>query len=530
VVCNNATNSELVRDYIAGFQRESESGSNETVPGRCKLFSNFDAQGNRLARPRTILIDSEALEAGGGIDKAFRDAHADEIAAFRREMATRGQGSEQIDDERLLREVMNTVGKEGRLGEQVRCVVSVSMLTEGWDANNVTHILGLRAFGTRLICEQVVGRALRRMSYDPAPEPDPVTGHKLFRPEYADIMGIDGLNFSDQPRPAPPQKPRQVVQVRAMSPERDHLEISFPRVEGYRAELPDEHLEVDFSRLEPYVLTPEKVGAAEVKMQGIVGEPAHITLEHLGKVRDATIAAKIAMHMVNQKLRDANEQSKMYLFPRTKQIVHEWLKSDKLILKGGLQKAQLVYRQIADEVCDLILNAISCRPDGEPVLRAVLDPYTPTGSTHDVNFNTSKASRYWPRPDRSHINWIVTDSDWEAKLARLIEDHPKVAAYAKNQNLGFEVPYLVEGEPRRYLPDFLVRLDTETPTTLVLEVKGFRGHDAMLKAETMRNKWMPAVNRLGTYGRWAFAELRDPYDFRDELEKAIMKAVGETIT
>jgi len=521
VVCNNTTNSELVRDYIAGFQRENESRSNETVPGRCKLFSNFDAQGNRLARPRTILIDSEALEAGGGIDKAFRDAHADEIAAFRREMATRGQGSEQIDDARLLREVMNTVGKEGRLGEQVRCVVSVSMLTEGWDANNVTHILGLRAFGTRLICEQVVGRALRRISY----ETDPETG--LFRPEYADIMGIDGLNFSDQPRPAPPQKPRQVVQVRAMTPERDHLEISFPRVEGYRAELPDERLEVDFSRLEPYVLTPEKAGASEVVMQGIVGEPAHITLEHLEEVRDATIAAKIAMYMVTHKLRDANESPKMHLFPRTKQIVREWLKSDKLELRGGLQKAQLVYRQIADEVCDLMLGALSVGQEGEPLLRAVLDPYTPTGSTHNVNFNTSKATRYWPRPDRSHINWIITDGDWEAKLARLIEDHPKVAAYAKNHNLGFEVPYLVEGEPHRYLPDFLVRLDTETPTTLVLEVKGFRGHDAMLKAETMRNKWIPAVNRLCTYGRWAFAELRDPYAFGEELEQIISTTIKE---
>lgn len=526
VVCNNTTNSELVRDYIAGFQRESESGSNETVPGRCKLFSNFDAQGNRLARPRTILIDSEALEAGGDIDKAFRDAHADEITAFRREMATRGQGSEQIDEATLLREVMNTVGKEGRLGEQVRCVVSVSMLTEGWDANNVTHILGLRAFGTRLICEQVVGRALRRMSYDPAPEPDPVTGHKLFRPEYADIMGIDGLNFSDQPRPAPPQKPRQVVQVRAMSPERDHLEISFPRVEGYRAELPDERLEVDFSRLEPYVLTPEKAGASEVVMQGIVGEPAHITLEHLGKVRDATIAAKIAMYMVTHKLRDANESPKMHLFPRAKQIIREWLVSDKIVLKHTY-KAQLLYKQIADEICSLILGAIRFGQDGDPILRAVLDPYTPTGSTHDVNFNTSKATRYWPRPDRSHINWIVTDSDWEAKLARLIEDHPKVAAYAKNHNLGFEVPYLVEGEPRRYLPDFLVRLGAPEPVTLVLEVKGFRGHDAMLKAQTMRNKWIPAVNRLGTYGRWAFDELRDPYAFGEELDRTICATIKE---
>ena len=152
---------------------------------------------------------------------------------------------------------MNTIGRKGRLGEQVRCVVSVSMLTEGWDANNVTHIMGLRAFGSRLICEQVIGRALRRMSYDV----DPETG--LFRTEYADIMGIDGLNFADQARPAPPQPPREVIHVQAVSPDRDALEIVFPRVEGYRADFPKERIDVDLSRLEPYVLDPDKVGRHE---------------------------------------------------------------------------------------------------------------------------------------------------------------------------------------------------------------------------------------------------------------------------
>ncbi len=519
-VCNNTTNSELVRDYIAGFEREDESGLIETVPGRCELFRNFADDGERLSKPRTILIDSATLEAGGNIDKAFRDAHAEEIAAFRREKAARGEGTEAIEDADILREVMNTVGKKGRLGEQVRCVVSVSMLTEGWDANNVTHILGLRAFGTRLICEQVIGRALRRLSYDV----DPDTGR--FRTEYADIMGIDGLNFSDQPRPAPPQVPRQIVQVRAMSPERDHLEISFPRVEGYRADLPEERLDVDFSRMDQYVLTPERAGATDVTMQGIVGEPAHITLEHLGEVRSSTVAAKIASHMIMHKLRDANAQPKMHLFPRAKQIVRQWLNSDRLVLRGETQAAQLTYKQLADEVCDLILGALMDQPRGQPILRAVLDPYAPTGSTMDVNFNTSRATRFSPRPDRSHINWIVTDSDWEAKLAQVIEDHPRVYAYAKNHNLGFEVPYLMEGEPRRYLPDFLVQLDTDEPTTLVLEVKGFRGHDAMLKAETMRNKWIPAVNRLGSYGRWAFAELRDPYAFHEELDRLITNTLA----
>jgi len=513
LVCNNTTNSELLRDYIAGYEREDADGNLETVHGKCGLFSNFSTDGERLPRPRTVLIDSATLEAGGDIDKSFRDAHAAEIEAFRREQAERGMASD-ITDADVLREVMNTVGKRGRLGEQVRCVVSVSMLTEGWDANNVTHILGLRAFGTKLICEQVIGRALRRLSYD-------VDNEGLFRTEYADIMGIDGLNFSDGPRVAPPQPPRDIISVRAVTPERDALEITFPRVQGYTADLPPDRLDADFSGLEPYVLTPEKVAATVVTMQGIVGASEVLTLDYLKAQRNSTIAANIAKHMIFEKLRDANEAPRMHLFPAAKRIVNQWLNEGHLVTKNGTMPAQLLYRELADEVCDIIFGALIDKPGGERILRAVLDPYNPIGSTCDVNFNTSKATRYHPRPDKSHINWIITDSDWEDKLAAQIEEHPRVAAYAKNHNLGFEIPYLVEGSPRAYRPDFLIRLDTPEPTTLIVEVKGFRGHDAMLKADTARNKWVPAINRLGRFGRWSFAELRSVHDFGPELDAAI---------
>ncbi|MDV7145643.1 DEAD/DEAH box helicase family protein [Tropicimonas sp. TH_r6] len=527
IVCNNTTNSELLRDYVAGWERENEDGLIETVKAKCELFSNFSSDDDRLPRPRTVLIDSATLEAGGDVDKTFRDAHAEEIEAFRREQAERGQGAEQLTDADILREVMNTVGRKGKLGEQVRCVVSVSMLTEGWDANNVTHILGLRAFGTQLICEQVIGRALRRLSYDLDDQPDPVTGEHLFRTEYADIMGIDGLNFSDGPRVSPPQPPRDVISVRAVSPERDHLEITFPRVQGYVADLPPDRLDADFSGLEPYVLTPEKVGAAEVTMQGIVGEGVLLTLDYLNAQRRSTIATHIAKHMIFEKLRDANERPKMHLFPAAKRLANQWLAEGHLVCKGGTMEAQLLYRQLADEVCDLILGALIDKPRGDSVLRAVLDPYTPTGSTMDVSFTTSKATRYPPRPDRSHVNWIITDSQWEAELAAVIEGNFRVLSYTKNHNLGFEVPYLKEGEPHMYRPDFLLRLDTPEPTTLVVEVKGFRDHDAMLKAETMRHKWVPGVNRLGRFGRWGFAELRDPFIFGPELDSAIDVLLGK---
>ncbi|MFO7902437.1 MAG: hypothetical protein R6U98_07245 [Pirellulaceae bacterium] len=169
VVCNNTSTSKLVYDYISGFHRENEDGSTTLENGRLELFRNFDEHGNVLGRPRTLLIDSEQLESGDALDKNFRDIASDEIDRFRREIIERTgdrRQAENLTDQDLLREVMNTVGKEGQLGESVRCVVSVSMLTEGWDANNVTHVLGVRAFGTQLLCEQVIGRALRRQSYD----------------------------------------------------------------------------------------------------------------------------------------------------------------------------------------------------------------------------------------------------------------------------------------------------------------------------------------------------------------------------
>ena len=169
VVCNNTSTSKLVYDYISGFHRENTDGSTTFQNGSLELFRNFDEYGNRYPRPRTLLIDSEQLESGDTLDKDFRKMAADEIDRFRREITERTgdrQKAENISDQELLREVMNTVGKPGRLGDSIRCVVSVSMLTEGWDANTVSHVLGVRAFGTQLLCEQVVGRALRRQSYD----------------------------------------------------------------------------------------------------------------------------------------------------------------------------------------------------------------------------------------------------------------------------------------------------------------------------------------------------------------------------
>ena len=531
VVCNNTSTSKLVYDYISGFQRENEDGSTTLVNGRLELFRNFDEHGNPLARPNTLLIDSEQLESGEGLDDSFRNMAADEIERFRREIVERGgkladelhQGKE-LDDVTLLREVMNTVGKYGQLGGSIRCVVSVSMLTEGWDANTVTHVLGVRAFGTQLLCEQVIGRALRRQSYD-------LNEDNLFNVEYADVLGIP-FDFTAKPVIAPPQRPRETIHVRAMRPERDHLEIRFPRVLGYRVELPEDRLSADFNQDSVLELTPDLVGATETQNSGIIGERVDLNLVHTGDVRPSQVLYELVAHLVLTKWRDPGEDPKLHLFGQLKRIARQWL-AGYLVCKGGTYPAQLKYKMLADMACQKIAAGITRKFVGQRPIIVELDPYNPTGSTTHVNFNTSKTDRWETDARRCHINWVMLDSDWEAEFCRVAEAHPKVLAYVKNHNLGLEVPYRYGSETRKYLPDFIVLIDdgqgSDDPLHLVVEIKGYRREDAKEKKSTMDTYWVPGVNHLGSYGRWAFAEFTEVYqieaDFKAKIETEFNKII-----
>ena len=518
VVCNNTATSKLVYDYISGFQRQHPDGSSRLEFGRLPLFRNFDAHGNPLPRPNTLLIDSEQLESGEALEDSFRQAAGPEIEQFRHEVLERGgpladeiRDGKAFDDARLLREVMNTVGKPGRLGEAIRCVVSVSMLTEGWDANTVTHVLGVRAFGTQLLCEQVIGRALRRQSYD-------LNEEGLFNVEYADVLGIP-FDFTAKPVIAPPQPPRDTVQVKAVRPTRDHLEIRFPRVQGYRAELPEERLTAAFNADSVLELTPDLVGATETRNSGIIGETVDLNLVHTSEVRPSQVVYELSSHLVLNKYRDANGEPQLHLFGQLKRIAREWL-DGYLVCKGGTYPAQLKYKTLADMACNKIEAGITRALIGSRPITAVLDPYNPTGSTIHVSFNTSKTER-WDTvgpPPKCHLNWVILDSDWEAEFCRVAEAHPRVLAYVKNHNLGLDVPYRYGSEMRTYRPDFIVRVDdghgADDPLNLIVEIKGYRREDAKEKKSTMDTYWVPGVNHLKTHGRWAFAEFTDVWEIQ----------------
>ena len=314
VVCNNTSASNLVYERSAGFERDGGDEQNDLVDGHLKLFRNYDEHGARLARPITLLIDSEQVDSGEVLDSAFRAAVGPEIKQFCREKMQRDGASaraQPTSDEDLLREVIKTVGRKGRRCETVRCVVSVSMLTERWDTKTVIHILGVRAFSSQLLCEQVVGRGLWQKSYE-------LNADGLFDVEYADIMGISS-DFAAQPVVAKPKPPKPTTQVKAMK-ERAALEITFPRVEGYRVALFDERIEAVFTADSRLVLTPDKVGPCKVLLEGIVGQGVELTTAVLEAVRPSKISYHLAKHLLSHQFRDPGEPLKMHLFGQIKRM------------------------------------------------------------------------------------------------------------------------------------------------------------------------------------------------------------------
>ena len=530
IVCQNTSISKLVYDFVSGHFKQKADGTLQLENGRLPLFNNFDENtGNPLPRLNTLLIDSEQLDSGEAIDPDFRKMFSGEIERFRRDIVERTgnpRAAESITDEELLREVMNTVGKPGQLGSGIRCVVSVSMLTEGWDANTVTHVLGIRAFGTQLLCEQVIGRALRRQSYA-------LNSEGLYDVEYADVFGIP-FDFTAKPVVAVPKPPKPIIQVKAISPDRDALEIKFPRVKGYRVDLPEDNLKATFTDDSTLELTPHLVGPTITQNKGIIGQDVNMTVDHLRDVRHSTVIYRLTSRLIETKYRDAGDEPELHLFGKLKRIVTQWLEHH-LVCRGDTYEAQLLYLELADLACERIAAGITRAFQGERPLLAVLDPWVPLGSSRAVNFNSTKTESAWETdPRRSHVNYVIYDSEWEAEFSRVAESHPQVRSYVKNHGLNFEVPYLHAGASRTYLPDFIVRVDDghgpDDLLNLIVEIKGYRGEEAKDKKTTMEVYWIPGVNNLKVHGRWAFCELTELFEVEADFKAKVAESFSQMIT
>jgi type III restriction enzyme len=379
------SNYEMVFDYIAGWEKPLSEDSTIVVPGQLPIFSN-EENGGWTDRHNTILIDSEQLESGEAMSKEFKKIASQEIEEFKAEYRARfpGRSTEKLTDEDLLREVMNTVGKKGKLGENVKCVVSVSMLTEGWDANTVTHILGVRAFSTQLLCEQVVGRGLRRRNYVAKRD-------GMFDPEYAEVYGVpfsfipcSGSTTEPKPGPIP-------TRVRALE-DRIDCKITFPRVSGYRYDLPSDKLTATFTQDSRSVLSTEDV-PYKTENAPIVGETSIHTLEDLKKRRQQGIAFLLAKLTLEKYFRyDGEEKTdrakehkfdskvQMWLFPQVLDITKRWL-AECVTCKDNTFPQMLLLIEFAHDAADRIYKAIVTAEDGEKALKPILQPYNTIGST-----------------------------------------------------------------------------------------------------------------------------------------------------
>jgi type III restriction enzyme len=408
---------------------------------------------------------------------------------------------------------MNTVGKPGRLGEHVKCVVSVSMLTEGWDATTVTHVLGVRAFGTQLLCEQVVGRGLRRMNYEPNDD-------GMFDPEYAEVYGVPFSFIPTAGTNPDPKPPKAVHRVRAME-DRARLEITFPRVMGYRFDLPADHLTPEFTDASRMTLSTQDVPSWTL-MDPIAGESAVHELELRGR-RLQEVAFVVAKATLDGFLTDDADQSpRPWLFPQLVEITKRWI-AECVYCKDGAFPQMLLLTSLREEAASKIYSSIVVGTAGQKRLLPILRPYDPVGSTNLVGFDTTK-NVYRTDPDKCHLNYVVADTkSWEQKMAETLEEMREVVCYVKNQGLGFLIPYVFEGDAANYMPDFIVRYDDgrTDPLNLIVEVSGQPKKQKQAKVATARDHWVPAVNNYGGFGRWAFIEITDPWDAANLIRASI---------
>ncbi|MGE4240278.1 BPTD_3080 family restriction endonuclease [Ramlibacter sp.] len=527
VVCSNMTVSKEVYKLIAGYETQSADGQPMVVRGALDLFSNFDKVTLKpLHRPPTLLIDSDALEHSGQINDEFKRVFSTEIEQFKREyrLTHPHRSVDALTEADLLREVVNTVGRPGKLGQHIRCVVSVGMLTEGWDANTVTHIVGIRAFGSQLLCEQVAGRALRRREYFI----DPKTGK--FPPEYAHIIGVPFKFFKGGTSDLP--TPQDIKYLRAL-PERADLTIDFPNVQGYKLALDPDAIEADFAGLPRF-----KINLAQLPTKTTLGtafsgdtQELRAAVEHR---RDQEVVYWAARATLNHYFRSDLGTVQFEHFRDVLRIAEKWYESE-IDLVGATDRSlrKLIRDYPEKAVADSIYRGIEAASlqrqaaqstEKTPRIVPLLNRYHPRGSTANVQASTAKPVF---ATKRSPVNFVVADTDsWEQLAAKTFEQIDAIESYVKNAFLGFEIPYTDKaGKDRRYVPDFLCRIKTPGGRrfNLIVEITGF-AQDKELKRYFTLQRWLPAVNaQREKFGglSWHFLEITDIERLKNELEPTV---------
>ena len=520
IVCDNTDIAEYFYHRISG-EREVEVVDEK---GKVKTEIKYergaifpDLLGNEKGITRTLRIDSKVLAAAESGDPT----------------KNRSQAAEE------LRQIVGTIGKKGKPGAHIRCVVSVAMLNEGWDANNVTHILGLRAFSSQLLCEQVVGRGLRRMNYTP----DPETG--MLTEEYADVYGIPFSVIPFRGRPTNRREPddKPINHVRAV-PGRSAYEIRFPVVEGYAFALRKNEIKADIEAMDTLRLEPEHTPTAVFVKAAAGYQIGDITTLGPGEFKEHNrnqyyeqthiqtikfeIAGQIVYKLVGDKwsVLDSKSNPKLRLisrhrlFPQVFRLVDAYIET-KVDLRG-CNPCELGLQRYVMLIVDRLMAAIL--PDdtqGEIPLLPILNRYKPVGTSAAVDFFTTRTCH---GTQRSQVNLVVLDTQrWERSACFYLEASEVVQCYVRNDHLGLSIPYQHQEVTHSYEPDFIVRL--KNGVNVLLETKGYKRQQESLKSEAAK-RWVAAVNnwnreRLGEpeqQGRWVFHVCEDPQRLGEELD------------
>jgi len=530
----------LGTDWLAWYKQWIEEGSDVppvmiTVTNRTETAARikyaFDHNKfliDELCNPaRTLHIDSKVMKEA----ESQEDLSGNGLEFFNDEDSDRTLSKK--DQAQQLRILVDTVGKKGKPGEKIQNVISVGMLSEGWDTKTVTHIMGLRAFSSQLLCEQVVGRGLRRTSYE-------INQEGKFDPEYVNIFGIPFAFLPHESKegiPGPQQKPLTPIEP---DPEKRGFKITWPnliRIEHrYRP-----HLTLEWDKIDPLTLDISDT-ITKAELARIIGGNADLTsiseidLRNLAeKFRMQRIVFETARDVFDQMKPDNWKGDKFELLAQVVHLVDEFIASDKIRINppnwcDDLQRRILITSNMG-RVVQHIWQAIYFQNTESTAL--VSDGEKPFRSTEDMG--TWYTRKHCERAEKSHINFCVLDSTWESCEAFELDHNSHVKAWAKNDHLGFDIYYIHEGKTHIYRPDFIIRLDlgpeAQQPkdessfsgSYLVLETKGRETQKDRIKREFL-DEWVKAVNEDGSYGHWQWAFSRDPADVRGIIEDAVLKA------
>ncbi len=526
IVCANTDIAEIFYQKISGERVEEVVDDSDTT-GKSK----------KKNKTKTVYEQGSIFpELFSNTENVKRTLRIDSKMLAQAESADPNQNTSQAAE--ALREIVATIGKPGKPGAQIRCVVSVAMLNEGWDANNVTHIFGLRAFTSQLLCEQVVGRGLRRMNYTP----DPETG--LLTEEYVDVYGIPFSVIPFRGRPTkgrePDDKPKN--HVRAL-PDREDFEIRFPIVEGYAFALRKNEIKANIDSTEPLSIQPE-LNPTALYVKPAVGYeigtpsasgPGGIILQDREEYYQTThlqaiqfeIAHRIVLKLVgdSQTAPDPDSNPKLRLlsrhrlFPQVYKYVEAYIRTN--VDFHGCNPCELGQDKYVTLIVERLMTAI--QPDeakGEIPLLPILNRYAPIGTSTDVDFLTARPC---VATERSHVNQVVLDTDtWERAAKFRLEQSNVVECYVRNDHLDLGIPYEYNGFSHLYEPDFIVRLTNGVH--LVLEIKGFEPDQVHAKHAAAK-RWVSAVNNWGKLKKWEFHVCRDPQLLGEELAEILESSI-----